>query len=115
MPMNRRFTLLVCCWAFATAASHGTTLAQSPAGAATLHAPGASIASGRAVYFSSGGAASTKDGTTMRDQALANMKRVQANIAAAGFTLSDVIFVRAYLTPGPDGVVDYPGWERAWP
>jgi enamine deaminase RidA (YjgF/YER057c/UK114 family) len=28
--------------------------------------------------------------------------------------VSDVVFVRAYLAPGPDGKVDFAGWNAAW-
>jgi hypothetical protein len=67
-----------------------------------------------ATVFFLGGAATTKDGVTMMEQALANMKRLEANIATAGFSLGNVMFVRAYLTPGADGSVDYAGWDKAW-
>jgi len=87
---------------------------QSVGTSTAVHSAGVKAAAGVPLYFSSGGAATTKDGVTMREQALANMKRLEANIATAGFTLGDVMFVRAYLTPGADGSVDYAGWDKAW-
>src|SRR5258705_2577893 len=81
---------------------------------ASSRSAGVKAAAGGPLDLSSGGAPTTKDGVTMREQALANMKRLEANIGTAGFNLGDVMFVRAYLTPGANGSVDYAGWDKAW-
>lgn len=82
--------------------------------AASTYASGVKVLPGQPLYFTSGGNANAKDGPTMREQALATMKRLEANIATAGYGLADVVFVRAYLRPGAAGPVDYAGWEAAW-
>lgn len=81
---------------------------------AATYATGVKVLPGRPLYFTSGGNSNAKDGTTMKEQALATMKRLEANIAAAGYGVADVVFVRAYLRPGPAGAVDYAGWDAAW-
>ena len=72
------------------------------------------VTAGEAFYFSAGIGANTDDGTTMKQQALGTMKRLEANIKTAGFELNDVVFVRAYLAPAAGGAVDYVGWDQAW-
>lgn len=79
-----------------------------------VYSSGVTVLPDRPVYFSSGVPSNPKDGGTMREQALASMKRLEANIAAAGFSLSDVVYVRAYLMPGVTGTIDYAGWDTAW-
>ena len=81
---------------------------------AAAFASGVKVLSGRPLYFTSGGNSNAKDGPTMKEQALATMKRLEANIATAGYGIADVAFVRAYLRPGPAGAVDYDGWDAAW-
>jgi enamine deaminase RidA (YjgF/YER057c/UK114 family) len=66
-----------------------------------------------ALFFSSGVAASASDGPTMTQQALATLKRLERNLKQAGIGLDQIVFVRAYLAPGPNGAVDYAGWEHA--
>ncbi len=50
----------------------------------------------------------------MKGQALLVIARLKENLAAAGLTLDDVGFVRAFLVPGADGKVDFAGWDAAW-
>jgi len=64
-------------------------------------------------FFSAGIASDSTDGPTMKQQALATMKRVERSLKEAGFRSDDIVFVRAYLAPGQNGVVDYAGWEHA--
>lgn len=75
---------------------------------------GVNVTPGLPLYFSSGVGASMNDGDTMTEQALGAMKRLEDNINTAGLGLGEVVFVRAYLAPGPDGAVDYVGWNQAW-
>jgi len=72
------------------------------------------LSSNQALYFSAGVGADLNDGATMKQQALATMKRLEANINTAGVSLGEVVFVRAYLAPGRDGNIDYAGWDQAW-
>jgi enamine deaminase RidA (YjgF/YER057c/UK114 family) len=67
-----------------------------------------------AFYFSSGVGGESSDGPTMKQQALATAKRLEMGLKAAGIRLDELVSVRAYLAPGPDGTVDYAGWEHAW-
>src|SRR5438093_11938935 len=84
-------------------------------GPATMaYSSGVKTMRGLPLYFSSGQGADVKDGSTMREQALGVLKRLEANINAAGIGLGDVIFARAYLAPGANGTVDYAGWDDAW-
>ena len=85
-----------------------------PYGAAAAYASGVKVLPGKAVYYSSGVTSNVMDGATMKEHALGAMKRLEANIAAAGSGLGDVVFVRAYLKPGTNGAVDYAGWDQAW-
>ena len=72
------------------------------------------VTRGLPLYFSSGVGANLNDGDTMKAQALGAMTRLGDNINTAGLGLGEVVFVRAYLAPGPDGRVDYAGWNEAW-
>jgi len=82
--------------------------------AATVYATGATITGGMPLYYSSGSTAGQGAPDSMKGQALVTLKRLEDNVRAAGFTLSDVVFVRAYLAPGADGKIDYAGWNEAW-
>lgn len=95
---------------------HSQTEALSffPAGPDAVYSGGVKIAPGAPLYFTSGLTAGKDGGETMKAQALTTLKKLKSNIAAAGFGLNDVVFVRAYLAPGPDGAVDYAGWNAAW-
>ena len=64
-------------------------------------------------FFSAGIAGDSTDGPTMKQQALATMKRVERSLKEAGFRSDNIVFVRAYLAPGQNGAVDYAGWEHA--
>jgi enamine deaminase RidA (YjgF/YER057c/UK114 family) len=72
------------------------------------------IAGGMPVYFSSGSTAGQGAPETMKGQALVTLKKLEENITAAGLSLGDLAFVRAYLAPGADGKIDYAGWNEAW-
>lgn len=85
-----------------------------PAGPKAVYAGGVKIASGTPLYFTSGLTAGKDGGETMKAQALTTLAKLKANIATAGFSLSDVVFARAYLAPGVDGAIDYAGWDAAW-
>jgi enamine deaminase RidA (YjgF/YER057c/UK114 family) len=80
----------------------------------TVYATGVKTAAGAPLYFSAGLTAGANAPADMKGQALATLKNLADNIAAAGLKLADVAFVRAYLAPGPDGSVDYAGWNAAW-
>lgn len=82
--------------------------------ASTVYATGAMVAPGTPLYFSAGLTPGANPEPTMKAQALTTLKRLEANIAAAGLKPADVLFVRAYLAPGADGKVDYAGWNEAW-
>lgn len=103
-----------------TAAVLATGCATPPAftpygDASTVYATGVKVAPGVPLYFSAGNTAGAVGAPeTMKGQALVTMKKLSDNIATAGFKLSDVVFVRAYLAPGADGKVDYTGWNEAW-
>lgn len=79
-----------------------------------VYSSGVKTAPALPLYFSSGVGADKKDGGTMKAQALGVLKRLEANINAAGLGLGEVVFARAYLAPGANGTVDYAGWEEAW-
>jgi enamine deaminase RidA (YjgF/YER057c/UK114 family) len=56
------------------------------------------------------------EGMTITEaQGLNCMARVQANLAAAGLSLSDITFMRIYLdNPADAARADYAGWNRAY-
>ncbi len=81
---------------------------------AALYSASAQGSAGGALYFPSGNTPGENPPADMRSQALVTLKRLEKNITDAGLTLRDVAFVRAYLTPGPDGSTDYAGWNAAW-
>jgi len=80
----------------------------------TVYATGVKVAPGAPLYFSAGMVPGANAGPTMKAQALDTLRRLGENLATAGLKPSDVLFVRAYLAPGPDGKVDYAGWDQAW-
>ena len=94
--------------------AQNSVLTSYPAGPNALYSGGVKIAVGAPIYFSSGGGAGKDGGATMKAQALTAMAKLKDNISHAGFKLSDVVFVRAYLAPGADGTIDYAGWNAAW-
>ena len=57
---------------------------------AAPYSTGVKVLPGRPLYFTSGGNSNVKDGATMKEQALATMKRLEANIAAAGYGIDDL-------------------------
>ncbi|MEV4111704.1 Rid family hydrolase [Nonomuraea sp. NPDC049695] len=53
--------------------------------------------------------------TVTEAQALNVLKRIKANLAAAGLGLADVISMRAYLEKAPGAeAADFTGWNRAY-
>src|SRR5258708_22875708 len=82
--------------------------------ASTVYSTGVKALPGLPIYFSSGSTAGQNAAPTMKAQALATLGKLKENITTAGFSLQDVVFVPAYLVPGPDGKVDYAGWNEAW-
>lgn len=66
------------------------------------------------IYFPSGSTAGADAPADMKGQAAQTLQRLSANLEAAGLSLEDVAFARAYLAPGADGKVDYEGWNAAW-
>lgn len=101
--------LTAACVAPAIAASY-----ESFGDGKALYSFGSKLGAGLPLYFTSGAAAGAKGGDTMKLQALATLKNLTDNVKAAGLSLSDVAFVRAYLAPGADGKVDFAGWNDAW-
>lgn len=80
-------------------------------------APTSPIASGIAVrenaplHFSSGAVAA---GETLEAQATAALETLRSRMALHGLGLEDVVFLRAYVVPGPDGAIDRAGWSAAY-
>jgi enamine deaminase RidA (YjgF/YER057c/UK114 family) len=100
--------------AFAASGSLHAAAFTAYGDASTVYATGVKVTGGLPVYFSSGNTAGQGAPDTMKGQALQTMQKLEENIAAAGFKLSDVVFVRAYLAPAADGKIDYAGWNAAW-
>jgi enamine deaminase RidA (YjgF/YER057c/UK114 family) len=65
------------------------------------------------LFFPSAVSGYASDGPTVTQQAVAALKRLENNIKEAGVGLDQIVSVRAYLVPGPNGRVDYAGWEHA--
>jgi enamine deaminase RidA (YjgF/YER057c/UK114 family) len=87
--------------------------------------PRSTISSGVAVpryasYFYTSGIVPPRlaDGTfapTTYDQAIGTLEEIKKILQADGLSMSDVIYLTAYLTPDPvTGQVDYQGWFRAY-
>lgn len=114
--MTRRIGVLafMCLVALASRQGLGQESVQLLRDDATRASTGVKVAPGTALYFTSGITGNVGDGATMQAQALGAMKRLEANIAIAGSTLEDVVFVRTYLRQTTDGKVDYAGWQAAW-
>lgn len=87
---------------------------QSFGEASMLYSASTKVPAGWPQFFTAGATAGANGGSTVKSQAIATMTRLRQNIAAAGFKLEDVVFVRGYIAPGPDGTVDFPGWNEAW-
>jgi enamine deaminase RidA (YjgF/YER057c/UK114 family) len=102
--------------ALALATTHFASAASYTAygDATTVYSTGVKISGGLPTYFSSGNTAGQGAPDSMKGQALVTLKKLEENINTAGFTLSDVVFVRAYLAPAADGKIDYEGWNQAW-
>ncbi len=81
--------------------------------AATVYSTGAKLVPGATVFFSAGDLAPDPSGDTKK-QAQDAMESLKGTLAEAGFSLSDVVFVRAYLAPDKSGKADYAGWNAAW-
>ena len=101
------------------AAVVGAAQAASPAFtlepiAGRPYAAGAVGTAGAPVYFPSGGTAGPDAPADMKAQSLQTLARLKENLATAGLSIDDVGYARAYLAPGPDGKIDYAGWEAAW-
>ncbi len=112
----KRSTTLATCAALALATPLLTHAAAFTAygDAATVYSTGVKVTGGLPMYFSSGSTAGQGAPDTMKGQALVTLKKLEENITTAGFSLSDVVFVRAYLAPAADGKIDYAGWNEAW-
>lgn len=78
------------------------------------YSAGALSQSGAPIYFSSGGTAGAEAKGDMKAQATAAMQKITENLVAAGLSIEDVAFARAYLAPAADGSIDYAGWNAAW-
>jgi len=110
----KRILVMLCVAALTTSPASAQNGAQFyPAAAQPRVATGVKLSPTAAPYFTSGITGNTGDGMTLKEQAKGAMKRLEANITAAGSTLADVVFVRAYLRQAKTGV-DYTGWEEAW-
>jgi len=82
---------------------------------ATVYSTGAKLAPGATVFFTAGGTAAAGHPTgDTQAEALSTMAGLKDSLAKAGFSLTDVVFVRAYLAPNKAGVIDYAAWNAAW-
>lgn len=85
---------------------------------------GVYIPEGKKYYYTSGLVAPIKDenaqpGTYGRygntyEQSIGIMERIKSNLEEAGFGMEDVFFLRVYLAPDSDGVIDWNAWFRAY-
>src|ERR1700683_2024412 len=72
---------------------------------ATVYSSGVKLAPGTTLFFSAGDLAANPTGDT-KGQALEAMESLKGTVTEAGFSLSDVVFVRAYLAPDQSGKSD---------
>jgi len=74
-----------------------------PAGAETL-------------YLSGAGAQQKADGTwgDMEQQTIDTFSRFKETLEAEGWSLSDIVQVRAFAVAGPDGALDFAGFNRGY-
>lgn len=74
-----------------------------PAGAETL-------------YLSGSGAQPMEDGTwgDMEQQTINTFQRFQETLEAEGWSLEDIVQVRAFAVAGPDGELDFAGFNRGY-
>ena len=73
---------------------------------------GIALKPGSSLYFAAGAVAST-DGD-VQTQALEALNTLKTRMAEAGVGFKDVTFLRAYVVPGADGKIDFPGWSAAY-
>ena len=99
---------------FAAAPVHADPAFTSFAVPGARYSAGALTQSGAPIYFSSGGTAGAEAKGDMKAQATTTMQKITENLVAAGLSIEDVAFARAYLAPGADGAIDYAGWNTAW-
>jgi enamine deaminase RidA (YjgF/YER057c/UK114 family) len=67
----------------------------------------------RTRFYLSGGTTAPIEGD-MKVQALAALETLRARLAAEGMSFQDVIFLRAYVVPAANGMVDRDGWNAAY-
>lgn len=74
-----------------------------PAGAETL-------------YLSGSGARQMEDGTwgDMEQQTIDTFSRFQETLESQGWSLEDIVQVRAFAVSGPDGELDFAGFNRGY-
>lgn len=79
-----------------------------------IYSAGVLVSAGQPLYFSSGSTSGKDAPDTVKGQSLVTLGKLKDKLTAAGLTLGDVVFVRAYLVPGADDKVDFAGWNEAW-
>ena len=94
--------------------AQNSAITAYPTSAKAVYSAGVKVKPGTPLYFTSGSTAGKDGGGTVKAQAATIMAKLKDNIVTAGFTLSDVVFARAYLAPGADGTIDFEGWNAAW-
>ncbi|WP_304516888.1 RidA family protein [Cecembia rubra] len=85
---------------------------------------GVYIPAGKEYFYTSGLVAPVKDpeaaaGTYLRygdtyEQSIGTLERIKETIGEAGFSMSDVIFLRVYLAPDKEGKIDWDAWFKAY-
>lgn len=88
-------------------------------------ASGVIVPANRKYFWSSGSTGPVVDSTAAegarekfgdtKTQGIGILKRFKENLEESGLTLSDVTYLRAYLTPDKEtGEIDYQGWYEAY-
>jgi|GEM_PF-1822571 len=85
---------------------------------------GVYVPEGKEYFYTSGLVAPVKNpdatpGTYKRygntyEQSIGILERIKETIGEAGFTMSDVIFLRVYLAPDKEGNIDWNAWFTAY-
>jgi enamine deaminase RidA (YjgF/YER057c/UK114 family) len=68
------------------------------------------------LYLSGTGARQNADGTwgNMEQQAIDTFNRFKETLEAEGWSMSDIVQVRAFAVAGADGVLDFDGFNRGY-
>jgi enamine deaminase RidA (YjgF/YER057c/UK114 family) len=120
MTAIRRYSRLAGLLLFAATCieSGAATAAEAPFTLAPLadrpYAAGAIAAAGAPLFFPSGSTAGANAPADVKAQALLAITHLKESLTAAGLSLADVAFARAFIAPGADGRIDFAGWDAAW-